>query len=173
MNARAIGLALLVVVTTVAIQTTTLGPGSLQLFGASPNLVTLVVIGLARYLDDEPAILIGFTAGVFLDSLGSSVLGLWAMSETVVAYATLRLRDRSRDGIFVVAAGVALLTIGGQVLFAITGTLFGERFLTDIGVARRILLPGLYNMVIAAVMLPGIRRLMTDRRRPGTAWAPR
>ena len=84
MNARAIGLALLVVVTTVAIQTTTLGPGSLQLFGASPNLVTLVVIGLARYLDDEPAILIGFTAGVFLDSLGSSVLGLWAMSETVV-----------------------------------------------------------------------------------------
>ncbi len=58
-------------------------------------------------------------------------------------------------------------------MFAITGTLFGERFLTDIGVARRILLPGLYNMVIAAVLLPGIRRLMTDRRRPGLAWTPR
>ena len=58
-NARSIGLALLVLVTTVAIQTTALGPGSLQLFGASPNLVTLVVIGLARYLDEEPVILIG------------------------------------------------------------------------------------------------------------------
>ena len=173
MSARTIGLALLVLVTTVAVQTTALGPGSLQLFGASPNLVTLVVIGLARYLDDEPAILVGFTAGVFLDTLGSSVLGLWAMSETVVAYATLRLRDRSRDSIFVVAAGIALLTIAGQTLFAITGTLFGERFLTDIGVVRRILLPGLYNMVIAAVLLPGIRRLMTDRRRPGAVWAPR
>lgn len=173
MNARSVALALLVVVTTVAVQTTALGPGSLQLFGASPNLVTLVVIGLARYLDEEPAILVGFTAGVFLDSLGSSVLGLWAMSETVVAYTTLRLRDRSRDGILVVAAGIALLTIMGQALFAITGTLFGERFLTDIGVARRILLPGLYNMVIAAVLLPGIRRLMTDRRRSSTVWTSR
>jgi rod shape-determining protein MreD len=172
MSARTIALALLVLVTTVAIQTTALGPGSLQLFGASPNLVTLVVIGLARYLDDEPAILIGFTAGVFLDSLGSSVLGLWAMSETVVAYATLRLRDRSRDGILVVALGVAVLTIAGQALFAVAGTLFGERFLTDIGVARRVLLPGLYNMVIAAVLLPGIRRIMTDRR-AASAWMPR
>lgn len=172
MTARSLALALLILITTVAIQTTALGPGSLQLFGASPNLVTLVVIGLARYLDDEPAILIGFTAGVFLDTLGSSVLGLWAMSQTVVAYATLRLRDRSRDGILVVAVGIALLTIAGQALFAITGTLFGEKFLTDIGVARRILLPGLYNMVIAAVLLPGIRRIMTDRRQ-ASAWGSR
>lgn len=164
MTARNIALALLVLVTTVALQTTVFGPGALQLFDASPNLVTLVVIGLARYLDDEPAILIGFTAGVFLDTLGSSVLGLWAMAETVVAYGTLRLRDRWRDGILVVALGIALLTIAGQALFAVAGTLFGERFLTDIGVARRILLPGVYNMVIAAVLLPGIRRLMTDRR---------
>ena len=173
MSARTLALAVLVLVTTVAIQTTALGPGSLQLFGASPNLVTLVVIGLARYLDEEPGILIGFTAGVFLDTLGSSVLGLWAMSQTVVAYSTLRLRDRSRDGILVVAIGIALLTMLGQALFAVTGTLFGERFLTDIGVARRILLPGLYNMVIAAVLLPGIRRLMTSDRRPSSAWVPR
>ena len=172
MNARSIGLALLVLVTTVAIQTTALGPGSLQLFGASPNLVTLVVIGLARYLDEEPVILIGFTAGVFLDSLGSAVLGLWAMSETVIAYTTVRLRNRARDGIFVVAIGIALLTILGQALFAVTGTLFGEKFLNNIGVARRILLPGVYNMVIAAVLLPGIRRIITDRRR-GSVWVPR
>ena len=172
MSARSIALALLVLVTTVALQTTVFGPGALQVFDASPNLVTLVVIGLARYLDDEPAILIGFTAGVFLDTLGSSVLGLWAMAETVVAYGTLRLRDRARDGILVVALGVALLTIAGQVLFAVAGTLFGEKFLTDIGVARRILLPGIYNMVIAAVLLPGIRRLMTSRRR-GSVWVPR
>lgn len=172
MTARSLALALLILITTVAIQTTALGPGSLQLFGASPNLVTLVVIGLARYLDDDAAILIGFTAGVFLDTLGSSVLGLWAMSQTVVAYATLRLRDRSREGILVVAIGIALLTIAGQALFAITGTLFGEKFLTDIGVARRILLPGLYNMVIAAVLLPGIRRIMTDRRQ-ASAWGSR
>jgi rod shape-determining protein MreD len=172
MSARNIALGLLVIVTTVALQTTAFGPGALQLFDASPNLVTLVVIGVARYLDDEPAILIGFTAGVFLDTLGSSVLGLWAMAETVVAYGTLRLRDRARDGIFAVALGIALLTIAGQALFAVAGTLFGERFLTDIGVARRILLPGVYNMVIAAVLLPGIRRLMTHRRR-STAWVRR
>lgn len=172
MSARNLVLAVVLVVTTVAIQTTVFGPGALQFFSASPNLVTLVVIGLARYVDDDIAVLIGFTAGVFLDTLGSSVLGLWAMSETVVAYSTLRVRDRARDGIVVVAAGVALLTIAGQALFAVTGTLFGERFFTDIGVARRILLPGVYNMVIAAVLLPGIRKLMTRRRR-ASSWASR
>ena len=60
------------------------------------------------------------------------------MSETVIAYTTVRLRNRARDGIFVVAIGIALLTILGQALFAVTGTLFGEKFLNNIGVARRI-----------------------------------
>lgn len=172
MRARSVGLALLVVVTTVAVQTTAFGPGAIRFFGASPNLTTLVVIGLARYLDEDPAILVGFTAGVFMDSLGAAVLGLWSMSLTVVAYTTLRLRHRAGDGILVIAAGVALLTMLGQALFAVTGTLFGEKFLSDVGVLRRILLPGVYNMVIAAVLLPAIRRLMTDRR-SAAAWAPR
>ncbi len=168
MNRRAIGLAIALVVTTVVIQTSVFGAGRIQPFGASPALVLLVVIGAARYLAAEPALLIGFTAGLLLDLLGGSALGLWAMSYTVVAYVTWRLRERADDGPFVVAVGAFLLTVLGQSLFAVAGTLFGQRILSNPVVVKHMVLPAAYNVVLAILVFPLVTRLLGDRRR---GWA--
>ncbi len=168
MRRRAIGLAIALVVSTVAIQTSVFGAGRIQPFGASPALVLLVVIGCARYLPADPALLIGFTAGLLLDLLGGSALGLWAMTYTVIAYLAWRARDRADDGPLVIAVGVFLLTVLGQSLFAVAGTLFGQRIISNPVVVKHMLLPAAYNVVLAALVLPLVTRLLGDRRR---GWA--
>jgi rod shape-determining protein MreD len=152
------------VVVAVILQTTLFGEGRIQPFGASPNLVVVVVIATVRHLDTEAGLLVGFTAGLLMDLLGGSPLGLWAMVMTVVAYLTLRLRHRADDGVLSVAIGVFAMTFLAHALFVLAGTLFGQRLLTDLDVVRLMLLPSLYNMLLAAVVLPIATRLMGARR---------
>ena len=54
--------------------------------------VVLVLIGLAPYVEPEYHVLLGFTAGILVDLVGSGTLGLWAMSFTIVAFLAGRLR---------------------------------------------------------------------------------
>ncbi|MBT8213235.1 MAG: rod shape-determining protein MreD, partial [Acidimicrobiia bacterium] len=91
---RRVGISLGLVVIAVILQANLFGPGRIQPFGASPALVMLTVIAVARYLDDEPALLVGFTGGLLQDLLGGQPLGLWALVLTVVAYVTVATRDR-------------------------------------------------------------------------------
>lgn len=160
MTGRQIAITLALVVVAVILQTTMFGDGRIQPFGAAPNIVTLVVIATVRYLDPEPGILIGFTAGLLLDLLGGSPLGLWAMSLTVVAFVTLRVRRRADEGWLIVAVGIFGLTLLGQVLFAVGGTLFGQRTLNNPSVVQTMILPSLYNTLLAALVLPGVTKLM-------------
>jgi len=163
-RSRAVAVALAMVVVAVILQTTLFGEGRIQPFGASPNLVVVVVIATVRHLDTEAGLLVGFTGGLLMDLLGGSPLGLWAMVMTVVAYLTLRLRHRADDGVLSVAIGVFALTFLAHSLFVLAGTLFGQRLLTDLDVVRLMLLPSLYNMLLAAVVLPLATRLMGARR---------
>lgn len=164
MTGRQVAIALALVLIAVILQTTMFGEGRIQPFGAAPNIVTLMVIATVRYLDPEPGILIGFTAGLLLDLLGGSPLGLWAMSMTVVAFVTLRVRRRADEGWLIVAIGVFGLTFLGNALFAIGGTLFGQRTLNNPSVMQTMILPSLYNTLLAAVVLPGVTKLMGTGR---------
>ncbi len=163
MNARPVLLSLGMVVLGVLAQTTLFGDGRIQPFGSSPLLVTVIVIACVRYLDPEPALLLGFTAGLLLDLLGGSPLGLWAMVNTVVAYLTLRFRSRADEGPTVVAAGVFLLTLFAQVLFLLAGSLFGQRLSATDGIVKQIVLPAVYSVVVAAAVMPLATWLLRDR----------
>jgi rod shape-determining protein MreD len=160
MTGRQAAVTLALVVSAVILQTTMFGDGRIQPFGAAPNIVTLAVIATVRYLDPEPGILVGFTAGLLLDLLGGSPLGLWAMSLTVIAFITLRVRRRADEGWLIVAIGVFGLTFLGQALFAVGGTLFGQRTLNNPSVVQTMILPSLYNTLLAALVLPGVTKLM-------------
>lgn len=170
MNGRQVAIALALVVVAVVIQSTLLAESRLQLFGSAPAFVVLVVMAVVRYLDPEPAVLLGFTAGLLVDLLGGQPVGLWAMVLTVVAYVTLRVRDRAADGPLVVAAGVFLMTLLAGMLFVILGTLFGLKPLSDPAIVRRVLLPAIYNVVLAAGVVPGVSKLL-QQRRPRGGWA--
>ncbi len=167
MRGRPVGIALLMVVIAVVAQTAVFGEGRINPFGASPAVVIVVVLACARYLDPEPSLFLGFTAGMMLDLLGGSPLGLWAMSYTVAVYVGLRFRARAEDGPLVIGVGVFALTLLASALFLIVGTLFGERFFTSTAVIKNTLLPAVYNLAIAAAAFPIVTRLIGDRRRLG------
>ncbi len=137
-------------------------------FGAAPNLVLLVVIACVRYLEPEAAVLYGFTAGILTDLLGDSPLGMWALVMTVVAFITLQLRQRAQDTPLLLWVGVFALTVGGEGLFVVFGTLFGQETLSQAGVLRTILLAGAYNGLLALAIMPLTALIFRPRRR---GWA--
>ncbi len=169
MTGREIAAALALVIVAVVLQGALFGEGRIQPFGASPNLVVVVVIATVRYLEPEPAMLVGFTAGLLADLLGGSALGLWAMVLTVIAYLTLRVRHRADDGPLVIAIGVFLLTLLAHALFGFAGTLFGQRTLVNLDVTHLMILPALYSTVLAALVVPATTLAMRGRRTRG--WA--
>ena len=119
-------------------------------FAVAPSIVLLTVIACARYLEPESALMVGFTAGFLTDLVGGSSLGLWAIAMTVVAYATVKLRHREVDGLLVVAAGIFGLTVAGQLLYAIVSTLFGHSTISQPDLWRHLLIPAVWNVLLAA-----------------------
>ena len=164
MRSAGLPVTLALIVVAALLQTTLFGDGRIQPLGASPSLVILVVMATVRHLEPEQALLVGFTAGLLMDLLGASPLGLWAMALTTVAYLTLRVRHQADRGIVVVAAGVFGLTFLGNALFSIAGTLFGQRTLTNPDVIDLMVLPALYTMILASAVFPGTTKLLTRGR---------
>ncbi len=165
MSGRDVGISLVMVVIAVVAQTAVFGDGRINPFGVSPAVVIVVVLAFARYLDPEPALLLGFTGGMLLDLLGGSPLGLWAMAYTVAAYTGLRFRERTEDGPLSIGVGVVVLTLLANALFLVVGTLFGERFFTSTEFIKNMVVPAFYNLAIAIVAFPLATRLIGNRRR--------
>ena len=126
----------------------------IRLFDAAPALVVLAVIALARHLPAEFALLAGFAAGLLEDLLSQSALGLWALALTTVAYVVVRLRDRMEEDFSLLGPFVFGVTVGAITLFAVLGTIFGEKTLADAGLWRKILVPSVYNLALAGAILP-------------------
>ena len=148
MSRSRVVLALLGVVLALVIQTTVFGTGRIQPLGVAPALVTLVVIVVAPYLESEYHLLLGFTAGILMDLVGSGTLGLWAMALTAVAYVASRLRERFGRGPVVIGAAVFGLTVLAQILYIVLGTLFGQNTISEPQLLVKILLPGVWNLIL-------------------------
>jgi rod shape-determining protein MreD len=163
-----VAISLGLVVLAVILQTTVFTTGRIQPLGAAPNLVLLVVVACARYLDAEPALLVAFTAGLLMDLLAGSPLGLWAISLTVVAYLTYRMKRRAEDGAVWIVVGVFALTVIGQFLYVLLATLFGQNALGDPELIRKIFLPAAYNVILVAPVFWAVRALLRPKER---SWA--
>jgi rod shape-determining protein MreD len=160
-------IAVALVILAVALQTTLFV--SVHPFGSTPALTLLVVLAVSRHLGRVEAVVIGFGTGLLSDLLSESPLGLWALVTASVAYATVRLRRRFEDDLTLLGPGVFVLTLGALALYALLGTIFGEQTLADAQVVRKMLLPAVYNTVLAAIVLPPITKLL--RARPSrTGW---
>lgn len=160
---RRLNIALIFAVVAVLLQTTLFV--ELRPFGVAPDFAMLVVIVAALFLGEEAILVLGFTAGLLTDLLGNTLLGVWALVFTVVAFTAARLRYRVEGSVPAMALGVFLLTAGGQLLFAILGTLFGQQVFSDTGVLRKIILAALFNLVLAPLVVAVSGRLLQDRTR--------
>ncbi len=158
MSLRRIVLSVVLLFVAVAFQTTLFA--RLRPLDAAPALVMLTVIAVARHLPDEVSLILGFLAGLFQDLLSETALGLWALVFTIVAFATVRFRDRMAGDYRLIAPVVFAMSLGALALFALLGTIFGEKTLADAGVIRKMVLPALYNTLLAALVLPLVTRLL-------------
>lgn len=149
MNRSRVAVSLLAVVIALVLQTTLFGDGGIRPLGVGPALVTLVVIAIGPYVETEYHLLLGFTAGILADLMGSGTLGLWAMTLTTVAYVSSRLRSQFQEGIILSGTIVVVLTIAGQITFVVLGTLFGQNLLSDSSLIAKVMLPAVWNLFLA------------------------
>ena len=165
MNRARVAIALLAIVLSLVIQTTVFGAGGIQPLGVAPAFVTLMVVAIGPYVEAEYHILLGFTAGVLTDLMGSGTLGLWAMTLTIVAYATVRLRERFNEGILLTGFLVFSLTLLGQFVFVTLATLFGQEVAADSSVVAKVVLPAVWNLVLAIPVVWGLALVFNQRDR--------
>lgn len=149
MNRSRVAISLLAIVIALVLQTTVFGSSGIQPLGVPPALVTLVVIAIGPYVENEYHLLLGFTAGILADLMGSGTLGLWAMTLTTVAYVSSRLRAQFQESLILSGVIVFALTLGSQVLFVLLGTLFGQNLVGDTSLTAKIVLPALWNLLLA------------------------
>ena len=168
MRRSRIVVALIAVVIAIVLQTTIFGAGRIEPLGVAPALVVLVVIALAPHIELEYLVLLGFTAGILVDLIGSGTLGLWAMSYTVVAYAAGRLHVRFADSITLSLVAAFALTLLGQLVYVFLGTLFGQGTISQPGIVSKIVLPAVWNLVLAYPVFWLIRTVFAPRDR---SWA--
>jgi rod shape-determining protein MreD len=163
MNGRQVGLALLFVVVAVLLQTTLFA--RVRPLDVAADIVLLTVIASVRWLEPEPAVLLGFTGGLLIDLFGSAPLGLQALAFTLVALVTVRTRDRFDFSPVATGVAVGLLSLLGVLLVAVVGTLFGEGTLNDAEVLKSFLLVPIYNLIIGMVVLPLVTLNIGEGRR--------
>lgn len=168
MRRSRIAVSLVAIIVAIVVQTTVFGAGGIEPFGVAPTLVILVIIALAPHVELEYLVLLGFTAGILVDLIGSGTLGLWAMSYTVVAYIAGRVQARYSDSVVLSLVAAGLLTLVGQVVYVFLGTLFGQGTISQPGVVSKMLLPALWNVVLAYPVFWVIRFVLASRDR---SWA--
>ncbi len=153
-----VAIAMAVVVAGLLVQTTFFK--EVRPLNVAPDLVLLVVIAAVRWLEPEPAVLLGFTAGFSFDLLGLQVLGLRSLVFTLIAYIAVRTRERFDVNVVATAGWVFSLSLVGVLLVAVIGTLFGEAILAGTDFLRRLLLVPTYNVAVGFAVLPLMTRLL-------------
>ncbi|MFB7292690.1 rod shape-determining protein MreD [Actinacidiphila glaucinigra] len=143
----------------------------LHLPGAVPDLLLLVVLGLALTYGHVAGCLIGFGAGLLADLAppADHAAGRYALVLCVVGYiAGLvkpdggQLRSATRPMLVVVGAA-----IGSTVLYAAVGALVGDTAAQHVGLGKLLFTATLYDLLLAPFTVPWIMALA--RRYQGDA----
>ncbi|MYB79527.1 MAG: rod shape-determining protein MreD [Acidimicrobiia bacterium] len=133
--------------------------GRLQVAGASPDLVIMVLAYAAFRLRDNGVVVLGFVSGLLLDASGTSVIGLLAFAMTLVAWGATLTREQGGRGVLVNALRILLLTLAGIAAHTVISIAFGEWSLAVWEGLRRMALIPLLNFALAVVLFPLSNRL--------------
>ncbi len=157
MTAKSIVWGLVLVALAVILQTTLFS--RLDDLGIVADVVMVMVLVSARWLDPEPALLLGFTGGIIYDLNGTTPIGLRAMVFTIIAYAAVRVAANS-DSHISGALVVIILSFAGVLLFTMVGTLFGQGSLRGINVLQTFVLLPVFNGILSLAIGPVVKRAM-------------
>lgn len=147
---------------------------ALSLAGFRPDLLLLVVLGIALHDGALPGLRVGFTAGLLTDLLvAQAPLGIATLVVTGIGYVVGVARPYLAPGSF--TAPLLLAFVSGLVGTAGYGVL--TSLLSDSAVEARLLLQasvgvGLFNTLLAPVVLGIVRRLSDRYPLEGVAGLP-
>jgi rod shape-determining protein MreD len=155
MRVRTPAAVFLIILVAVVLQSTLFGRIRL----ITPDLVLLVAILIAlTRIKPELVLAIAFSAGLVVDLLGSSLLGLRAIVFMSAAYIALRTRERADIGRIATAFWAGGMTLIGVVLLVLLGTLFGQSTILGEHVLSRLFTVPLANMLLAFLIAPVLVR---------------
>ena len=136
--------------------------GFFSLDGVVPDLVLLVVVGVAIARGPEVAAPLGFVGGLLLDLAppADHVAGRWALALVVAAYVAGRVRQDASRSTLVALVTVAAASFLATSVFALSGMALGDTTV-DPGAALRVVLVSVgYDLLLAPFVLPLVLRLL-------------
>lgn len=135
----------------------------LQLPGAVPDLLLLVVLGLALVYGHVAGALIGFGAGLLTDLAppADHAAGRYAMVLCIIGYlAGLARPENGRlKSAFVPMAVVVAAAIGSTLLYAGVGALVGDTAARHVGLGSLLFTATVYDLLLAPFTVPLIMAL--------------
>jgi rod shape-determining protein MreD len=159
MTASRILLSVALVLTAAVLQVTVVN--RLPLPGAGPDLVLLVVIGLALVVGSTAGASIGFGAGLLVDLMPPTAteVGRWALVFCLVGCLAGQVQLDVRRSVWVVMGTVAGLSALAPLLFASVGLLFGDQRIEAQLVVSTTVSIVLYDLLLAPFVIPGVMAL--------------
>lgn len=137
--------------------------GQLQLPGATPDLLMLIVVGLALVYGSSGGCLVGFFAGLLADLAPPSdhAIGRYALVLCVLGYVAGLLRpeggrQRSAVSALMVVAGAAVVS---TLLYAMVGALVGDTAARHVGLTGLVFSAVLYDVLLAPFVVPAVMML--------------
>jgi rod shape-determining protein MreD len=147
------------VIVTVVLQSS--GVATLHVFGASPDLVPLMIGAVGLLGGSVAAAITGFATGLLVDVLTGQPLGASSLVLTAVGYAVGRYRE-VRDpshGLLPIPVGAAA-TAGYVLGFAALSLMMQVHGTVSPSVIRQMVITILLNALVALFVFPIIRRFL-------------
>lgn len=142
-------------------------------YGVVPNLVLLVVVAAGLVRDAPFAMVLGLAAGLLLDLAppADHVAGRWALALVVVGYVAGQVNRETRSSAVAVVSTVAVCSLLGTTVFALSGALLGDP-ITSVGGVLGVVAIGLVLDVLLTPLVLPLLMTMFRRLEPGrvVAW---
>ncbi|MFJ9772002.1 rod shape-determining protein MreD [Kitasatospora sp. NPDC101157] len=132
--------------------------GRLQLPGATPDILLLIVVGLAMVYGPTGGCLVGFAGGLLADLAPPSdhAIGRYALVLCLMGYVAGLLRpehgrQRSVSSALMVVGAAA---IASTLLYAMVGALVGDTAARHVGLGGLVISALLYDLLLAPFVVP-------------------
>jgi rod shape-determining protein MreD len=140
----------------------------LAVAGVVPNLCLLVVVATALSRGEEAGMLVGFAAGLALDLAppADHLAGRWALALVVVGYVAGRVRRDGAPDTVSMLWTVAVCSVVGTSVFALSGLLLGDLGVGIPGLLQVILVAAVWDVALALLIVPPLRRVLAPAGEP-------
>lgn len=130
--------------------------------GVVPNLVLLVVVAAGLVRGARFAMVLGFFAGVLVDLAppADHVAGRWALALMLVGYVAGRVRSDVLPSVGTCLVTVAACSFLGSSAFALSGLILQDADATIPDLLQVVLAAVVWNVVLAAFVLPPVTRAL-------------